>query len=217
MKLLIKKDLMTSNVKIWHMFVLISLIYLASFKASIIDDNFVPVLYGLLMFAPMIYFVNLSNYTEIDGYKSEIMLPIKKHNVVLARYVTYFLIVLINWIPMASLLFLKFFLGIIPFDEQIISQTFFGASLVLILGGLLLLSLFIFGHDKIKALTILCGICTILLGSLILQVVVMLFNLGDIIETYEFTYIFLSLFVAATVFYIISCIGSVMIFNNREF
>jgi len=217
MKGLIKKDLMTSKVKIWHFMIIMQSIY-CLFLFTSIDDEWLPLLgISLLLLAPIVYFFNLYNYTTLDNYKSEIMLPIKIYNVVLSRYVVYFSIVLINLIAIILLIFSKFKLGIITMPMPLVNSIVFGACMTLIFGAILLFFVFLFGQNKVKQISGTSGVFTLILGRIMLELVVNILNLNNIGSVYEYTTIIMVYFLFSLLFYIFFCLISIVVLKNKEF
>jgi len=212
------KDLMTSEVKIWHMLVLSVVIYTAVFFVPIVDEYFTSLCYLVLVFPPTTYFMNLFYYTQPNMYKSEIMLPVKKSHVIISRYATYLLLILVNVIPMIGLLYIRYMLGRVSNLNMAISQMALGVSNILIFGGLLLLLVFIFGQDKIKSFSIISFIgmfaCTVTLTRVLMYI----FNFNDLIETYtRHTEIYVIFFLLCVLFYTLSCVISTIVFNKKQF
>jgi hypothetical protein len=217
MKNLIRKDLMTSTLKPWHLFGLIVLIYSGTLFIPLIDEFFIGISYMVLAFPAMFYFLNLFYYADPSMYKAEILLPLKKSHIIGARYMTYVFLIFFNLMSMLLLLCVRYFLGRVVNLDVTISQLALGVSLVLIFGALLLLLVFIFGQQKVKVFAIVSCVGMFAVGIALTRGLIHIFDLSNVTETYRHTGIYVSFFLPCALFYVVSCVISTAVFNKKQF
>lgn len=214
---LMRKDVMTSGVKIKYLFLAIVGIYLL-FLFTPIDDLLIPnVAYILMIFAPIIYFSSIYNYTDADNYKSEMILPIKTYKIVLSRYMTYLFLLTICFISMLGLLFYKSISGEELFQEAIMNVINLGVGVALIFGGLVLLFAFIFGQEKIQTIGITAFILTLVPVRLFMELGAQILSLNNVFDIYNNTKIMSFFLLFSTIFYVCSSGLSIMIFKRKQF
>lgn len=208
---LIRKDFMSSKIKLWHLGEVLVIVSLA-FILGIVEQKWMMMFsFSLLGLSPIIYFSNLSNYTETDDYKSEIILPIKKSHVVIARYMMYLLIIGLVFCTVIALLW---YLGS-PYSE--FSVIMFGTSAMFIFGGTLLFLIFIWGQDKVKNVLIICLVLTLLFMEVVFQSATKILGVSTFRGVYDQTHVMLTVMVVAFCFYLVSCFISIMIFKRKQF
>jgi len=211
---LLKKELLTSPFMVWCSIGYIIVIYLVAFCTPLGDEYLYLFMFVAIGFPPIVFFMNLFFYTKLDGYKSELVLPVTKRDVVITRYLLYFLLVFVFALALGGILVLK--LGFsVPTHE--LSSLLLATSQSLVFGGILLCFIFIFGHDKLKSFLVMTALGMVLMIRFMLQCLTYMLRLAELTDLYYHTYVFLILLMFSMLFYLVSCVTSIKVFDHKEF
>ena len=148
MKALIKKDFMTSGLKLKYLFVFITIVYILS----------------------------IYNYTETDNYKSELILPVKRYMIVLSRYVTYLLISILCLFSIILLIYMKYLFGLGELLSYQVNLISVGVGVTLVFGGLVLFFVFLLGQKKMKSIGIVSFVLTLVPIRLYMELSTVIFK-----------------------------------------
>lgn len=213
---LVKKDILSSGIRS-SFFIAFVLLFVISFLLFPLDDYLPIIGYSLLLFAPLVFFFSIYNYTENDNYKSEILFPIKKSSIVIARYFEYGLITFSCLIIILSVIFFKTILGNEPLFLSQFSLIGVGVGVSLIFGALVLLLIFIFGQKNTKTIGIVSFILTLLPIRLFMEVIKIILSFDNVFEIYMHYELILSFILCALALFGLSCLISIQVFKRKEF
>lgn len=213
---LIKKDLMVSGFKLKHIFVF--LIFIIGLFFLEITREYIPLIaYGIMLFAPLIFFLSISNYMENDDYKTEILFPIRKRTIVRARFLEYFIISLICITLIYIMVYAKQVFDKTQLESHQINLLATGIGMTLIYGGLVLCMMFVVGQDRIKEIGIAAFIFTLIPVRLFMEIVKKVLGLTNVFDFYNYTNIILAFIGFSIVFFLISYLVSILIFMKKEY
>ena len=216
MKALIKKDFMTSGLKLKYLFVFITIVYIL-FLLAPLDDYLPMAAYSLLLFAPIVFIFSIYNYTETDNYKSELILPVKRYMIVLSRYVTYLLISILCLFSIILLIYMKYLFGLGELLSYQVNLISVGVGVTLVFGGLVLFFVFLLGQKKMKSIGIVSFVLTLVPIRLYMELSKVLLNLQNVFDIYHHSQVILFFLVFSFLFFCISCLISTVIFKRKEF
>ena len=204
---LIKKDLIVSGLKLKHILVLLVIIISLFFLE--ITREYIPIIsYSLMLFAPLIFFLSISNYMENDDYKTEILFPIRKRTIVSARFLEYFLISLMCII----------FIYVMVYVKQVFDKTQLESNQINLLAtGVGMTMMFAVGQDRIKEIGIAAFIFTLIPVRLFMEIVKKVLGLTNVFDFYNYTNIILAFIGFSIVFFLISYLVSILIFLKKEY
>ena len=207
---------MTSGLKLKYLFVFITIVYILFLLAPL--DDYLPMsAYSLLLFAPIVFFFSIYNYTETDNYKSELILPVKRYMIVLSRYVTYLLISILCLFSIILLIYMKYLFGLGELLSYQVNLISVGVGVTLVFGGLVLFFVFLLGQKKMKSIGIVSFVLTLVPIRLYMELSKVLLNLQNVFDIYHHSQVILFFLVFSFLFFCISCLISTVIFKRKEF
>lgn len=216
MRGLIQKNLLSSGIKIKHIIFLFAILMAVSFLAPI--DSFIPMIaYSLLIFSPLIVILSVMNQTNNDNYKSEVILPVKKSEILIADYLTYFIVFLICIPIVGVFLYVNYRLGKTQLEAYEINLITVGIGMTILFGGILFPTIILFGQQNLKVISIASFIFTIIPIRIFMEILKHILGLDNVFDIYNYSELITLFIISCMIFYIFSCILSIIIFNKKEF
>ncbi|MGT2948406.1 ABC-2 transporter permease [Streptococcus devriesei] len=214
MKNLFKKDLLSSGMDFqWiSIFFLILSIALTVFK---LGDYFPVISYLILILAPLMYFLNIFNYTEIDYYKSELFFPIKIYKVVLSRYITYAFITTLSLFYILGISYVRKVVLGESLQEYQVNTISLGVAVALFFASFVLAGSFVLGNKNIKTIGIASFALTLIPIRIFMELCKYFLKLNNVFDVYRYRFLIFLLIITSIVVYIISFFISLIGFPKR--
>lgn len=213
---LIRKNLLTSGFRRKHYFIMFLCLIIISFVAPI--DNYIPIIvYSLLTLVPGSVILSIVNQTSADDYKNELILPVKRSQIVLAKYLIYLISLFIILPVIVTFLLVNYKMGRIVFENYEINLMLLGVGITLLFGSLLIPAIFLFQQDKIKVIGIVSFILTIVPIRFFMIIMKNILDLNNIFDVYKYKYIIPIFILVCMCLFAMSGIVSNIIFSKKEF
>lgn len=157
------------------------------------------------------------NQTSADDYKNELILPVKRSQIVLAKYLVYLISLFIILPVIVTFLLVNYKMGRIVFENYEINLMLLGVGITLLFGSLLIPAIFLFQQDKIKVIGIVSFILTIVPIRFFMIIMKNILDLNNIFDVYKYKYIIPIFILVCMCLFAMSGIVSNIIFSKKEF
>lgn len=211
---IIRKDIMSSGLKLQTIYVVI-LSVLSIMLFFDIVQYLVIVAYGIIIIAPLAYFGSVFNYTTLDYHKEELMLPVKRPDIVTARYVNYLFLTGTNFMLVLGFIWL-YESNVTLLETSMKSAIFLTMAVGLHFGSIVLGSAFLFGHKHIKTIILASFLLTIVPVRLLMEGIKIIMKLDGTFDAYNYP-ILMILFIGGSILLYGLSFGVSLISFNQKF
>lgn len=216
MKGLVKKNILSFGIKLRYIVIFLALLIFVSVVVPI--EGFIPMLaYFILVFLPVIVIVNILDQTNYDDYKSEIILPVRRRDIVIAKYIVYFMVFLFCILVVGLFLFVNYKMDriqMLPSERNLVAV---GIGMTLLFGGIFFPAIFLFNQKNIKTISAASFILTILPIRLFMEIMRVVWQMESVYDIYKRDEVIWVYLVVCFLFFVTSCFFSVKIFEKKEF
>ncbi len=216
MKGLVKKNILSLGIKVRYILLLLALLVFITVAVPI--EGFVPMIaYSIFVFLPVIVIVNILDQTNYDDYKSEIILPVRRRDIVAAKYIVYFIVFLFCILIVSIFLFVNYKMDRIQMLMSERNLVAVGVGMTLLFGGIFFPAIFLFNQKNIKTISAASFILTIVPIRLFMEIMRVVWKMESVYDLYKRNEVIWVYLVVCFLFFVASCFFSIEIVKKKEF
>lgn len=211
---LLNKNILSTGIKIQYILALMLMLMVVPFL-PIMSNFIIHISYVILILAPISLIASIVSGNGNSAI--DILFPVKRSTVVIAKYITYFLAYITSVFVVLFYLYINQTLYDVKLLGHEVNTVFLGLCVSLAFGAVFLPLLFQFGSDKWKELSYISFFASLIPIRFLMEIIKILFNLDSPFDIYNDDMLIYSLLFITFIFFICSSFVSITIIKRKEY